>query len=372
MGLNLLAMTSRKNKLSKGSNSNRKRNAPKRGTLQTANRKAGGGARAPRRRLIGPVEAARKVFNAFHPSHLPLSVPLAPHMIVTTRKTVTTTDKLMVIGSMDEVALPGNGSREWINSIMLGFSDEAVAVAGATVTRYGVPAPTTDRDDFEVVPAAISFQVQSPASLASASGIAYVGRCKNVLNAPKSGDPTTVANFADNLVAFCNPKAVSGAKLAMTPQQVNLLPGNHTEITNFRSMEVLGAQESVQWLDTTGGPAGAMEFAGFKPGFIYNPNGEQLNVTVAVQWRLRLSPMNPLHSSMSHYAPTPSKAWHAITNAAESLGHGVEDVAGVGAVGAAGYLATGGAAEGGLLAGMGEAFSAALPALETVAPLLLL
>jgi hypothetical protein len=298
-------------------------------------------------------------------------------MMVTTKTSFALSDYMMLIGPMATRKAPGR-ALEWTNIVGLGLGGDTVVsdtatLLGADVNTFTVPLPTTDRDDFECVPAAVSFQVTATDSLTDASGVVYIGRSKSIMG-PPTDDGTTIGDLQRNLISFTTPKVMSVAALSMRSQQVNLLPGNQVEMADFESMEEQVSFGSSTWDDAgvTTASSAYCEFAAFKPGYILNPYRKQLIVNVAVQWRLRLSVKNPMHSTQAHHPPTPSAVWHAITNAAEMVGHGVEDVSAAGAVGAAGYLATGGAAEGGLLAGMGEAFAAALPTIGELAPLLLL
>lgn len=280
-------------------------------------------------------------------------------MMVTTRTSFTTDNYLTLIGTMTKKSYPDTTvKREWVNRVAMstggsGITPVGQSVYGADYNQLTIPAPTMDMDDFNLVPAAVSFQVTGTDSLTNASGVVYIGRTKNILASP-ANDGTTIYGLGKGLISFSNPKIMSVAALTMRPQQVNCLPGNHADLADFEQMQ--------KYDDTTGpwndASTPGTEFAGFKPGYILNPNNRPLLITVAVQWRLRLSPMNPMHSSLTHYPPTPAPVWHAITNAAEHVAHGVEDVAAAGSVGAAGYLASGGAAEGGLLASMGGALEA--------------
>jgi hypothetical protein len=264
----------------------------------------------------------------------------------------------------------------WSNAVAFVENDSAATMGNINLSKFAVPMPTPDTDDFEMVPGSISFQVFCVDSLTAAGGAIFIGRCKNILQTPRKTDTITVYDYFQNLVSFTSPKTLSGAELAMRPQQCNLLPGHHGEITDFEQGYAAPAQANFVWgteSDAAYTAGEHLRFAAFKPGFIYNPSNKNLQVTVAVQWRLRLAPTNPLHSSQTHYAPTPPSIWHQITAAAESMGHGVEDVAEAAAVGAAGYLASGGF-EKGLESITGYAMraaGAALSGLEWAAPLAL-
>jgi len=349
----------KKNKQNGGSNKNPGRRKQQQRPVRTRPIGRRTGVTTRSRAANHAYELSKRVFNAFHPQHLPLSTPMGPHLVVTTRSSFTTDNFITLVGTMTRRANPtATGKREWTNTVAMSTGAAGITPVGATTfssdyNQITIPAPTTDLDDFNLVPAAISFQVSGTDSMTNASGVVYIGRTRNILAAP-ANDGTTLDGLAKGLISFSNPKIMSVAALTMRPQQVNCLPGNHADLSDFEQMEknddLTGA-----WTDQ--GSVG-LEFAGFKPGYILNPNNRPLLITVAVQWRVRLSPMNPMHSSLTHYPPTPAPIWHAITKAAEHVANGVEDVAAAGTVGAAGYLASGGAAEGGLLASMGSALEA--------------
>jgi len=334
------------------------------------------------RRNPSALEISRGVFNAFHPAHMPLTVPTAPHMMVTTKTSFELSDYMMLLGPMiaRNQPLGSAKSNEWTNYIGLSLGDSDVEVQeltstpllGASVKTFTVPLPTTDRDDFECVPAAVSFQVTAVDSLTDASGVVYLGRGKSIMGSP-TADGTTIGDLQRSLISFTPHKVMSTAALSMRSQQVNLLPGNQVDMADFESLEEQQSLGNHTWNEagvTTDNTSSFCEFAAFKPGYILNPYRKQLIVNVAVQWRVRLSVKNPMHASQTHYAPTPPSVWHQITAAAESLGHGVEDVAEAGTVGFAGYLASGGVRRGMEMVSRYalRAAGAALSGLEWAAP----
>lgn len=298
--------------------------------------------------------------NAFHPCHVSLPTPSGKYTVIRTNRTFTTTDYLNLIG-------PLNASDGWANYLGLAKAASTEALNGNWSYRAG-PSPTgTAGIGFgEVVPAAVSVQVVSPASLTAASGVVYVGRCQTGLSQPANDDTRTAQDFADALISYSNPKLLSGARLAMSPQQVNLVPSNIAELSDFRELFV-GVDAASVWNSGN-------DFIGFKPMFIINPSGVELEVRVCIEWRVRLSPFNPMHNSQVLHPPTAPSVWHGILSAAESAGHGVEDV---GIAGAAGYMMSG-LGKGFFNAAknyIGGAVRTALPAIEgaaEAAPLLLL
>lgn len=314
----------------------------------------------------GPSSALSTVvkhgLNAFHPCHVSLPVPSGKYTVIRTNRTYTTTDFLSLIGPM-------NAADGWGTYLSVAKAGATSALNSADWAFRAGPSPTgTAGVGFgEVVPAACSVQVVSPASLTSASGVVYMGRCQTGLSQPATSDARTAQEFADALISFSNPKLMSGARLAMSPQQVNLVPANVAELSDFRELHIGADYAAAAW--NTGN-----DFIGFKPMFIINPSGVELEVRVCVEWRVRLSPFNPMHNSQTLHPPTAPSVWHGIISAAESVGHGVEDV---GIAGAAGYMMSG-VGKGFFNAAknyIGGAARAALPAIEgaaEAAPLLLL
>lgn len=358
-------------------------NGGKNGKSKNGNRRRRGGRR--RLRISGMPSGGRKVvrsalkaFDAFHPSHLPLPGPTGKYLVVRTRKTFTSSKPLWIIGpteiqDIDSVSGVSRG-HNWSNVIAVCMDSTDVLGTGNVALR-GMQVPSGS-PEFECVPAACSVQVIGNSSLVNATGVTYLGKLKSTLSKPEPTDTRTADDLADALLNFANPKAVSNAKLAMTTQQINLTPSNLTELHDFRAM--------TEDPDNTVGVWGAAsspgrDFAGFNPCFIYNPSLASLTITVCVEWRVRLSPFDPMHGSTLHYPATHPSVWDkALQVLNSSTTHGVEEV---GAGGAAGYLGASavGATEGGLsgmfgdaLGTIGSALAGALPEIEAAAPLLLL
>lgn len=303
--------------------------------------------------------------NAFHPCHVSLPVPSGKYTVIRTTRTYASSAFLEMIGPMDAID-PAIGPG-WSNYCGIGMNSGTTTLGGDWSYKT-IPSPTgTASAGFgELVPAACSVQVVGTDSLTNASGVVYMGRCQTGLSQPSAGDTRTAQEFADTLLSFSNPKLLSGARLAMSPQQINLVPSNVSELSDFK--ELLVGSDVVSTWDH------GNDFIGFKPMFIINPTGIQLEIRVCIEWRVRLSPFNPMHNSQTLHPPTHPSVWHGIISAAESVGHGVEDV---GIAGTAGYMLSG-LGKGFFNAAknyIGGAVRTALPALEgaaEAAPLLLL
>lgn len=349
----------------------------------------GGSSRRPKRntKVRGGVAnyaaMASKAFNAFHPSHLPLPSPTGAYMPVTTRTTINSSDTVFLIGAtsfqhtFNDNPAQGTGPA-WSPAVALSAT-EVMGIGNSPVDWYNTPLPSTDSaGGTELVPAAISFKVTNTQSMLDASGLVYIGRYKSTLSAPHSEDPRTFGTLMSSALSFCNPKQISAAGLAMNTQHVNLLPSNMTELMDFRELDATHPQPtySYAWGHDNDVNAGAnraiRNFAGFKPGFIYNPNACPLSITIAVEWRVRVAPYNPMHMSMSSFPPSHPGGYHKLLKAAEGAETGVEDA---GLLGAGAAAATAAGAEGGIMGTLGSfmgSAAAALPEIAEFAPLLLL
>lgn len=218
----------------------------------------------------------------------------------------------------------------------------------------------------EGVPAAFSVKVVGNGSLLNATGVTYIGRMKTTYSGPDPADGRSAQDLADALWSYAPLKGLSNAELIQHAKQVNAIPTNVVDLSNFT--QILDDGDG-----TTAWDGSKTAMSGFAPIVIYNPTKASLMVEVCTEWRIRLDPFNPLHSSGIHHTPTHPGVWHAITDAAEKAGHGVEDVVEYGAGAAAGGMALATAAQSaGLLGGLEGAFASALPTLEYLAPLLLL
>lgn len=312
----------------------------------------------------------RNALDAFHPMHLPLHTPTGKYLTVKTRRTFTTSDYFSLFGPT--IYSQGNSSLDWTTTVGIVAPTPGTVMNGAGWKYIGSPSPhggdTSGGDNglVECVPAAFSVQVMCPSSLTAASGIVAMGRLPASADAPGGSDTRIASQFVDSVTSFGNPRWMTGAKLAMAPVQANCVPSNLTEYSNFAATIVTPSDfTGQQW-----SAAGAPNFAGMAPVYLVNPNNITLQVTVAIEWRVRLSPFNPLHGSGTYHPPVSQDFMHKVMSYASNIGHGVEEVAGVGAVG---YALGGGleAATKGVLSYAAGVAGRALPYAMELAPLVL-
>lgn len=308
--------------------------------------------------------------NAFSKLHIPLPTTVGPYHTIRTRSVHTISDYLCFFGPN----YGGGSSIGWTNYVGLAapLSTTIPGTQNMTYRNGPTPFPAGGGTGVEVVPAAFSVQVTNTQSLLNAAGVSYLGRLNHSLDL-QTGDTRTAQQWADTIQSYGNLKTVSNSELVGKPKQVNCLPTNMTALQNFTPLGELSPGAA---LVSQEGPG----FEGFGPVILVNPSLAPLLVTVCVEWRVRFDPFNPMYSSGTVHPPTSPSIWHAITNAAQNAGTGVEELGGAGAAAAA-YNSVGGFS--GLMSkfknffiGAGEAIEAEAPAallaIEDAAPFLAL
>jgi hypothetical protein len=184
-----------------------------------------------------------------------------------------------------------------------------------------------------MVPAALTVQIMNGQPLQSADGIAYIGRSKTVLDL--MGDTRSWSTVMKELVSYSAPRLCSGGKLALRGVQVNAIPNNMSVLSDFVPRRVIAAGNNV-WTEATF----PVDFEGFGPIFVYNPDKIKLKYLVTIEWRMRFDPLNPAYAGHVMHAPASESTWSKVLSTAESVGHGVVDIADVTAdVGAAALAA---------------------------------
>lgn len=296
--------------------------------------------------------------NAFSTVHLPLPVATGSYHTIRTVRTINSTAFLTLLCPVR------TEHGDWRTATAYSYANAADLLNAATVLQWAGenPFPGATGNDVECVPASFSVQATCTQPLLSAAGVTYIGRMKTGYNSPAPTDNRTSKNLADALLSYAPFRMVANAELVQKPKQVNAIPTNPTELAEFTPV-IDDSDGTVNWAITNYG------FAGFAPIVIYNPNGAALQLNVCTEWRVRLDPFNPMHASGKTHPPAPQPVWNAIMQAAESAGHGVEELAGVAA---GGYALSQAGGMGSIMASAGEFFTGALPTIESLMPLLLL
>lgn len=257
--------------------------------------------------------------DAFHNCHVPLPRAVAPYITVRTVRTFSSPDKLVMFGT----TIDGRSRNEqWTNCVAITSNAPANGLNTASYTHITIPIPGNESNGFlECTPASMSVQVMSSTALQTADGVFYAGRTKTGLTAPENTDDRTIQSLMDGLVAFAPPRILTGSKLALGAVQIDNIPGNMSSLANFTPILEGGEGPNRNWRSDAFG-----QFSGFNPSYIINNGGKELQYIVAVEWRARVSPFNPLSSSAVQHVPTSDSLWSEIMSAASAFGHGVQDV----------------------------------------------
>lgn len=296
----------------------------------------------PKRRAVKkrPKVVAKEALNALHPCHLPLPRAVGGYSVIRTTDIINTPDEAVLFGAFKG---PGQEFTEttWLDAIAVrnagGGVDLPIGGAGGgsgNASFYASSAlGASSINGARMVPAAITVQIMNGQNLQSADGIVYIGRSKTVLDL--MGDSRTWRTVMQELVAYSAPRLCSAGKLALRGVQVNAIPNNMSVLADFVPRRIINSG-SQTWTEATF----PIDFEGFGPIFVYNPDKVPLKYLVTIEWRMRFDPLNPAYAGHTVYKPASETTWSNVIAGAEAAGHGVKDIADVvGDMGEAGMAA---------------------------------
>jgi hypothetical protein len=286
------------------------------------------GRRKPSRAMASM--ACKNALNAMHPSHLALPRAVGGYTVIRTTDIVNSPDEAILFGAFKG---PGNEFTEtcWLNTIAVRNPNGGLglqirdATGGGNAIFYGSAAlEATALAGAKMVPAAITVQIMNGESLQNADGIAYIGRSKTVLDL--MGDTRTWETVMKELVSYSAPRLCSGGKLALRGVQVNAVPNNLSVLSDFVPRRI-GVNDRQTWTEATY----PVDFEGFGPIFVYNPDRISLKYLVTIEWRMRFDPLNPAYAGHVVHAPASEATWSKVIAENEAQGNGVHDIADVAA-----------------------------------------
>lgn len=293
----------------------------------------------PRRGGKKKVMSTKNALNALHPCHLPLPRAVGSYSVIRTTDIINANDEAIMFGCFKG---PGNEFTEtcWLDAIAVRNVDGGLETAIGDTTGGGnayfhasAALGAASLTGARMVPAAITVQIMNGASLQQTSGIVYIGRSKTVLDL--MGDSRSWKTVMDELVSYSAPRLCSAGKLALRGVQVNAIPNNMSVLSDFVPRRIIDEGRTV-WNEATR----AIDFEGFGPIFVYNPDQVALKYLVTIEWRMRFDPLNPAYAGHVNYKPAAESTWSSVIAGAESAGHGVQDIADVvGDIGEAGIAA---------------------------------
>lgn len=276
----------------------------------------------------------KNALNAMHPCHLALPRAVGGYTIIRTTDIVNTNNEAILFGTFKGTAAQFTETA-WMDCIGVrnpnfGMTKPIGDTEGAGNAFFieSTALAESSLNGARMVPAAITVQVMGYSSLQNAAGIVYIGRSKTVLDL--MGDNRTWEQVMKELVAYSAPRLCSAGKLSLRGVQVNAIPNNLSVLSDFVPRR-LSANGQQVWneISVAHEVAALMDFEGFGPIFIYNPDGVALRCLVTVEWRMRFDPLNPAYAGHTVHKPASESTWSQVISSAESMGHGVVDIADV-------------------------------------------
>lgn len=252
--------------------------------------------------------------NAASDSTLGLPRPTGPYTIVRTTSVFTHSSRVNLFcpwincdGVLPEKFMPWCGVRDVSASLPINGTNNTASYPISTTDSFTVGGLSAT----ELVPATMTVRVTCGKPLQTASGLIYLGRCPGNMSA--GGTTMTWDDAIAALASVSKPKVVSAAALALDPHECHAVPYDFEEVSNFREMLPLSALGSpFSWTNDRFRPAA------LSPIFVWNPNGEDLNFEVIIQWRVRLDSANPLAAVHTYHPIAPLSLWDRVVNMVSS------------------------------------------------------
>lgn len=267
------------------------------------------------------------VWDAFHPSHLPLPRAVAPYTVIRTTQVWAPDDKdpNLDFALFGPIKSKGGWSSAYCLSSNVSLDTPLNGGAGPTFEQ------STKRWSFDClnenpwlaascVPSACSVQIMVGKSLQNADGICYIGRCKQKTSPVETDLTQTYGEMGNKLVAYSNPRLCSAGKLALRGVQADMIPANMSELADFTT---LGQIEDLTFYLK---PTNESVMDGFLPIFLYNPDRIKVTVLVCFEWRVRFDPSNPANASHILHKPATDHQWYDTMKQYVDQGNGIIDI----------------------------------------------
>lgn len=277
------------------------------------------------------------VWDALHPSHLPLPRGVGPYTVVRTTTIFNSTAKVNVFG----VSRLGDGHEGpsatgfntpggWTNVISWGSATAGDPINDANnVSCRTVPVPgalTGSSSTFTCVPAAFSLQIMNLNALQTTDGLVFAAVCPTQLNLQDNS--RTWNSLREDFISYMRPRLMSAPKLALRGVQLNSYPLNMSALAEFSNVYEFTSGAST-WTSAQGAstiPGNAFP-TGMAPFVVINDNATSITYAVTVEWRVRFDISNPAVSSHVHHKVSTDAVWDGLLKKATALGNGVMDIA---------------------------------------------
>lgn len=178
----------------------------------------------------------------------------------------------------------------------------------------------------ECVPAAMSVRVTCPTPLQNATGQFFLGKW-NIACDPR--EYATFKAISDGFMSYGQPRPLTAARMAMRGVQVNAMPRNMGDCSDFLHTSANGGPD-IQPLKPYDLTNPSAPWMGFSPIFLVveasTDDKTSLNVQVAIKWRYRFPINNPAAKTHVYQPITHDTVWNEAMGIMSELGHGVEAI----------------------------------------------
>lgn len=273
-------------------------------------------------------------WDAFCTQHAPLPRSVGPYTVVRTTFLTKTSARCGLIGTFKRrsatLGPPGTSvSPEcWSNCVMV--TEEAVTAIGTTASTgfHFSPFPgggsvfNRTQTTFTCCPSAVSAQLIGPTSLNAASG--QLAACVIPARMDLTDDTRTWEQVQTDVTSFFRPRLMSAGKLTLRGVQMDSHPLSMADISQFEPL----AHDTPNPNSPIVAPWDVQSPypCGWAPMAFVNPTGADIQLLIAVEWRVRFDVGNPAVASHSHHGVSSDVNWdHQIRRATAAL-PGVVDI----------------------------------------------
>jgi hypothetical protein len=275
----------------------------------------------------GSVTYNKAGLDAFATAHIPLPRPVSSYTVLRSTRYIESSNKAFIFSPMNyqEVASNTGDQGDWTNFCgVTAASDTSAVNASSGWTKLALPTTSSDFTGVFMAPSAISVRVYNTNAFQTTAGIVVMGRVNGEVD--WNNETVTIKKKFEEMRQYNSSVAISAAELALQPRQIDGVPLDFNQVSNFTDMRVYTNDAALTWTASNGHRP-----SGFTPIFIHNPNGISLTFEICMEMRCRYTPERIYATLQKHYPPSPIGVWDAIMrDAHNSANSGVRNIPGHG------------------------------------------
>lgn len=261
-------------------------------------------------------------WDAKLPHHLALPRAVGPYTTVRTTRRFQSDSACMIFGAFKRPETVASNASEWCNTCAVGSISESLPINNSTPNARLWSSPLAfmgaGTSAATCVPSAVTVQILNPQPLQTTTGIIYAGVMST--QALVGGRNSSWTGWFDSFINFMSPRLLSAAKLSLRGVQMSTYPLNMTPLSEFTEL-MDRADGDVIYAENV------EETTGWAPMLVSNPQKVELEYLVTTEWRVRFDLFNPASAGHSHHPIHHDGDWDRLMKQANSLGHGVQDIA---------------------------------------------